>query len=155
MIATTNGGSLTALEVPALKVINHLGELALLVLFQLLEFESEAVKTTLLVVFDPFDFGLFHEDGIVRLIMVARKYDADIINPLVFLQYRSAYELEIVLGQNPINAAKADVDQVNDAMNFFQFEMHLGPGQGFYPEISATLQPLDMLGEGYFQALLA
>ena len=104
--------------------------------------------------FDPFDFGLLHVNGIARPIRIARKYDADIIDLLVFFQYRSTHELEIVFGQNPINAAKADIDQVDDALNFFQPEMHLGPGQGVHSEISAPLQSFDVLGEGYFQALL-
>ena len=154
-IAMPNGDLLPALEIPALKVIDNLDELVPFFLFDFLEFEGVAEKATVMVVFNPFDFGLLHVNGIARHIMIAWKYHADIIDLLVHFQYRPPHELEIVFGKNPVNTAKADIDQVYDTPDFFQIEMHLGSGQGVYPEISATLQPLHVLGKGDFQTLLA
>jgi len=51
--------------------------------------------------------------------MIAWKYHADIIDLLVHFQYRSPHKLEIMFGQDSVNAAEADIDQVDDALDFF------------------------------------
>ena len=104
--------------------------------------------------FDPFYLGLFHMNGFGWLLFIAGKHHANIINLLVYLENRSAYELEIVPDQNPIDAAKANIDQVDNTLDFFQFELHLGPGQRFNTKIPATLQALHVFGKGDFKALI-